>query len=76
MFNKMALDNFLINEYINHYLYINEQYSYESKYFYKEQYNDRFYLLYSKRYDPNRMDDREYNFEGYYDCIDIIVSMM
>ena len=73
MFNKMALDDFLINEYINHYLYINEQYSYESKYFYKEQYNDRFYLLYSKRYDPNRMDDREYNFEGYYDCIDKVL---
>ena len=73
MFNKMALDEFLINDNINHYLYIDKQYSYESKYFYKEQYNDRFYLLYSKRYEPSRMDDREYNFEGYYDCIDKVL---
>lgn len=73
MFNNIALDEFLINGNINHYLYINEQYSYESKYFYKEQYNDRFYLLYSKRYEPSRMDDREYSFEGYYDCIDKVL---
>jgi len=73
MFNKTALDEFLVNDKINHYLYVDKQYSYESKYFYKEKYNDRFYLLYSKRYEPNRMDDREYDFEGYYDCIEKVV---
>ena len=73
MYNKKALDEFLVNDKISYYLYIDKEYSFESKQFYKEQYNDRFYLLYSRRYEPNRMNDREYDFEGYYDCIDKVL---
>ena len=73
MFNKKALDEFLVNDKISYYLYIDKEYSFESKQFYKEQYNDRFYLLYSRRYEPNIMNAREYDFEGYYDCIDKVL---
>ncbi len=73
MFNKTSFDEFLINSGIPNFTYIDTEYSSNSKHYYKERFNHRFYLLYEKNYESNSMNDNKYEFAGYFDCIDRIL---
>lgn len=67
------IEEFLFNDTVSNYLYIDKEYSYNSNYYYKEKYNDRFYLIYERRYSSNDMTNNDYEFAGYYDAIDKVL---
>lgn len=73
MSNKKKLEQFILNNDMERFLYIDEEYTSNCYHYYKEKYNNRFYLLYERRYYNNRMDKSSYDFAGYYDCIDKIL---
>lgn len=73
MFNKTRFDEFLISSEMSNFTYIDMEYSSNSKHYYKEKFNHRFYLLYEKDYQSNSMNDEKYEFAGYFDCIDRIL---
>lgn len=73
MFNKTKFKEFLISPEITSFTYIDTEYSSKSNHYYKEKFNHRFYLLYEKDYESNSMNDNDYKFAGYFDCIDRII---
>lgn len=73
MVGNNNVEYFLLNDRLVNYLYIDKIYTSNNKYYYKEKYNDRFYLLYEKDYYNGNMNNRNYDFAGYYDCIDKVL---
>lgn len=73
MFNKSLFEEFLISPGIPTLTYIDSHNSSNSKLYYKEKFNHRFYLLYEKDYKSNYMSDRSYEFAGYFDSVDRVL---
>lgn len=66
---KKDFEDFLSNNNISYFLYIDEVYSSRNKFYYKEDFNNRFKLIFERKYYPNEMSDYNYTFAGYLDCI-------
>lgn len=73
MFNKSLFEEFLISPGIANLTYIDSHNTSNSKLYYKERFNHRFYLLYEKDYKLNYMSDRSYEFAGYFDSVDRVL---
>lgn len=73
MSNKKKLEQFILNNDNERFLYLDEEWTSNCYHYYKEKYNDRFYLLYERHYYNNRMDKSSYDFAGYYDCKDKVL---
>lgn len=68
-----TIEDFLLNDMLVNYLYIDKFYSYNCNYYYKEKYNDIFYLIYEKEYNSSNMTNSDYKFAGYYDSINKVL---
>ncbi len=73
MSNKKKLEQFLLNNDNERFLYIDSEWTSNCYHYYKEKYNERFYLVYERYYRDNRLDRSSYEFAGYYDCIDKVL---
>lgn len=67
MSNKKKLEQFILNNDSERFLYLDKEWTSNCYHYYKEKYNDRFYLLYERHYCNNRLDKSSYEFAGYYD---------
>lgn len=73
MSNHKNLKQFLLNNDIDKFVYIDNEYTSRCYYYYKERYNDRFILIYEKSYKDGRMEESSYEFAGYYDYKDKVL---
>ena len=64
------LEDYLSNNQIIHYKYINHNYKYDNCDFLKEQLDDRFYCLYTKHSEDYKLNNNNYEFAGFLDVID------
>lgn len=67
------LEQFLLNNDIDKFIYLDNEYTSRCYYYYKERYNDRFVLIYERAYEDGRMEKSSYEFAGYYDFKDKVL---